>query len=276
MSALAKETYRTVFISDVHLGSRGCRADALGDFLKSMTCEHLFLVGDIVDGWRIARGGYWDEASDRVVRRVLKMARHGTAVTYIPGNHDEVLRRWIPPMNEVAGIRFERQSVHVTADGRRLLILHGDEFDGVIRYANFLAHVGDWGYDLALWANRWLNVVRRKMGYPYWSLSRWLKSNVKEAVKTMDRFEQQVAIEARSLGMDGVVCGHIHKAERREVDGILYLNCGDWVESCTALVERHDGTLEIVEWSGKVHALATEAADQEDETPKVDFSGICA
>ena len=242
----ARRRYRTVFISDVHLGTRGSRADFLLDFLRRVECERIFLVGDIVDGWRLKKSWYWTPEFDEVVRHLMRMARDGVEITYIPGNHDEMFRDWLGL--EVAGIRLAREAVHETADGRRLLIIHGDEFDGVIRYAKFLAFLGDWAYDWALTLNRWFNAARRRLGYPYWSLSQWLKRQVKEAVKAIDRFEIALAQEARRRGLDGVVCGHIHHAEMRQVQGVLYMNDGDWVESCTALVEHADGRFELIDW----------------------------
>ena len=243
----AKRRYRTVFLSDVHLGTRGCRSDFLVDFLSRIECKRLYLVGDIIDGWRLRKSWYWDHDHDEAIRLILRMARHGTDVVYIPGNHDEMLRDWLGL--EVAGVRLVKEAVHAGADGRRYLVIHGDEFDGVIRYAKFLAFLGDWAYDWALIVNRWFNEGRRRMGYPYWSLSQWLKRQVKEAVKAIDRFEAALSNEARRRGLDGVVCGHIHHAEMRQVGGVLYMNDGDWVESCTALVEHADGRFELVDWA---------------------------
>jgi UDP-2,3-diacylglucosamine pyrophosphatase LpxH len=252
MNALADRfpefSFRTVFISDTHLGTRGCRGDFLADFLSKITCERLFLVGDIVDGWRLRKSWYWDDAHDEVLRHLLAHARRGTKIVYVPGNHDEMFRSWMQFGLELAGIRFRRDAIHTTARGERLLVLHGDEFDSVVRYARFLAVLGDCGYTLALTLNRWFNALRRRLGYPYWSLSAWLKFQVKEAVKAIDRFEAAVAQEAKRRGCDGVVCGHIHHAEMREIDGVLYINDGDWVESCTALVEHADGRLELLDW----------------------------
>jgi UDP-2,3-diacylglucosamine pyrophosphatase LpxH len=242
-------TYRTVFISDTHLGTRGCRSDFLADFLRRCSCQHLFLVGDIIDGWRLRKSWYWDDSHDDVLRQILNHARHGAQVTYIPGNHDEMFRAWLNVGLEIAGIRLRKEAVHTTAAGKRLLVIHGDEFDSVVRYAKFLALLGDWAYSTALNFNRWFNALRRRLGYPYWSLSAWLKLQVKEAVKAIDRFEIALANEALHRGLDGVVCGHIHHAEMREVSGVLYLNDGDWVESCTALVEHHDGKLELIDWA---------------------------
>ena len=243
------QRYRSIFISDLHLGTKDCRSDFLADFLKQTTSEHLFLVGDIVDGWRLRKSWYWDASHDEVIRMILKKARSGTDVTYIPGNHDEMFRAWLPMGLEVAGVKLRQDAEHTTADGRRLLIMHGDEFDSVVRYAKFLALLGDQAYTAALAANRYFNAIRRRLGQPYWSLSAWLKRRVKEAVKAIDRFETALATEARRRGFDGVVCGHIHHAEMRDVNGVLYLNDGDWVESCTALVEHFDGRLELIDWA---------------------------
>ena len=254
--------YRAVFLSDVHLGTRGCRADFLADFLRRVECERLYLVGDIVDGWRLRKAWHWDAHHDEVLRLVMRHARHGTQVTYIPGNHDELFRNWMAQGLEVAGVRLLREAVHHSADGRRFLVIHGDEFDGVIRYAKLLAHLGDWAYDAALVLNRWFNAVRRRLGYPYWSLSQWLKRQVKEAVKAIDRFEEALANEARRRGLDGVICGHIHHAEMREVHGITYMNDGDWVESCTALVEHADGRFELIDWAREMRLAAAAADDQ--------------
>jgi UDP-2,3-diacylglucosamine pyrophosphatase LpxH len=245
--------YRSIFVSDTHLGTRGARCDFLADFLRRTSSQHLFLVGDIIDGWRLRKSWYWAESHDEVLRQILRHARGGTEVTYIPGNHDEMFRAWLDQIVqgglEIAGIRLRQEAVHVTADGKRLLVMHGDEFDSVVRYAKFLALLGDGAYSVALVFNRWFNSLRRRLGYPYWSLSAWLKRQVKGAVKAVDRFESALANEARRRGLDGVVCGHIHHAEMREVQGVLYINDGDWVESCTALVEHHDGRLELIDWA---------------------------
>ena len=242
-----KRRYRTVFLSDLHLGTRGCRTDFLVDFLRRVECERLFLVGDIIDGWRLRKSWYWDAAHDEVIRLILRAARNGTEVTYIPGNHDEALRPWAG--HEIAGVRLLNEAVHTGPDGRRYLVIHGDQFDSVVRYAPLIAHLGDWAYDAALAANHWFNAARRRLGYPYWSLSQWLKLQVKGAVKAIDRFETALAQEARRRGLDGVICGHIHHAEMRIVQGMVYMNDGDWVESCSALVEHGNGAFELVDWA---------------------------
>ena len=245
----SRHDYRCVFISDTHLGTRGCRGEFLADFLRQTSCDQLYLVGDIIDGWRLRKSWYWDDSHDEVLRLILRKARAGTLVTYIPGNHDEMFRSWLPMGLEIAGIKLREEAMHVTVDGKRLLVTHGDAFDSVVRYAKFLAVLGDSAYTFALVSNRWFNAVRRRLGYPYWSLSAWLKRQVKGAVKAIDRVESARASEARRRGFDGVVCGHIHHPEIREVDGVMYFNDGDWVESCTALVEHHDGRMELIDWA---------------------------
>ncbi len=238
--------YRAIWISDVHLGTRGCKAEFLLDFLKKTDSDSLYLVGDIVDGWRLKRSWYWPQAHNDVVQKLLRKARKGTRVIFVPGNHDEFAREYVE--HSFGDVQVMEHAVHETADGKTLLILHGDRFDGVVKYAKWLAHLGDWAYTLALTLNHWFNLVRRRLGYPYWSLSAYLKHKVKNAVAFIADFEAAMAEEARRFGVDGVVCGHIHHAEMRMVDGVLYCNDGDWVESCTALVEHFDGRIEIVRW----------------------------
>ena len=238
---------RTVFISDVHLGTPGCQAEALLDFLRCVECETLYLVGDIVDGWQLMRRWYWPQAHNDVVQKVLRKARKGTRVVLVPGNHDEFARRYLG--HSFGGIEVVEDAVHQTADGRRFWVMHGDLFDGVVQCAPWLAHIGDSLYTLALRLNRALNSARARLGLPYWSLSRYLKLKVKRAVSFIGDFEMAVIREAKRRGVDGVVCGHIHHAELRTVDGLTYANDGDWVESLTALVEHGDGRLEVIEWS---------------------------
>jgi UDP-2,3-diacylglucosamine pyrophosphatase LpxH len=239
--------YRTIWISDLHLGTRGAKAEFLLDFLRHTESEYLYLVGDIVDGWRLRRSWYWAQSHNDVIQKVLRKARKGTRVYYIPGNHDEWLRDYT--QLQLGGVQLLDEVVHVTADGRRLLVLHGDAFDGVVRYAKWLALLGDWAYTAALHLNHYFNLVRRRFGYPYWSLSAYLKGRVKNAVEFVSNFADAIAAEARQRGVDGIVCGHIHQAEMRDIGGVLYCNDGDWVESCTALVEHFDGHLEILHWA---------------------------
>jgi UDP-2,3-diacylglucosamine pyrophosphatase LpxH len=244
--ARASRHHRTIFISDTHLGTRGCKAELLADFLAHNSCDTLYLVGDIVDGWQLKRW-YWSKAQDRVVREILKKVDDGTRVVYVPGNHDEFLRGYVG--RSVAGIEVVLETIHETAAGKRLLVLHGDQFDGVIGCAKWLAHVGDRAYTLALKLNDGLHAVRRALGLQYWSLSAYLKRVVKNAVEYVSRYEEIVARAAAQRGVDGVMCGHIHQAEMRMIGNILYLNDGDWVESCSALVEDASGNLEILRWA---------------------------
>jgi UDP-2,3-diacylglucosamine pyrophosphatase LpxH len=239
--------HRTIFISDTHLGTRGCKAEALADFLAHNDCTTLFLVGDIVDGWQLKRRWFWTEAQSQVVAEILRKVDGGTRVIFVPGNHDEFARDYAGRL--FAGVEIINEAIHETADGKRLWVLHGDRFDGVIHFAKWLAHVGDWAYGMALRANDQLFKVRKALGLPYWSLSAFLKHKVKNAVEYISRFEEVVAQEAASRGVDGVVCGHIHHAEIRRIGGVLYLNDGDWVESCSALVEDAHGNMEILRWA---------------------------
>lgn len=244
--------YRAVFISDTHLGTKAARVDLLLDFLKSVSCEQMYLVGDIIDGWQIKRSWFWDTTHNDVIRRILKMAKHGTKVVYIPGNHDEGLRGF--EGNDLAGVTLEPETIFEGATGRRYWVLHGDQFDGVVKYAKWLAHVGDYAYVFLLKLNTFVNKLRRLLGYDYWSLSAYLKHKVKNAVEYIGKYEEAVAAEAKRRGVDGVICGHIHHAERRFFDGIEYMNDGDWVESCTALVEHENGEFEILYWADIVAA----------------------
>ena len=238
--------YRTIWISDVHLGTAGCKADFLLDFLKCTESDTLYLVGDIIDGWQLKKGWTWRQSHNDVVQKILRKARKGTRVIYVPGNHDEFARGYVE--HAFGGIEVVYEATHITADGRRLLVTHGDLFDGVIQQAKWLAHLGDSLYILILALNHWFNRARVRLGFGYWSLSQYLKHKVKNAVSFIGDFEHALVNEARRRGFDGVVCGHIHKAEIRMIDGVLYCNDGDWVESLTALVEDHAGRLEIVEW----------------------------
>jgi UDP-2,3-diacylglucosamine pyrophosphatase LpxH len=251
--------HRTIFISDTHLGTRGCKAEALADFLIHNDCETLFLVGDIVDGWQLKRRWYWTDAQSQVVNEILRKVDAGTRVIFVPGNHDEFARDYAGRF--FGGIEVINEVIHETADGKRLWVLHGDRFDGVIACAKWLAHVGDWAYGMALRWNDLLFAVRKALGLPYWSLSAWLKHKVKNAVEYISRFEEIVAREAQMRGVDGVVCGHIHHAEIRRIGDVLYLNDGDWVESCSALVEDAAGNMEILRWADPSQRHATREGD---------------
>ncbi|RPH40766.1 MAG: UDP-2,3-diacylglucosamine diphosphatase [Burkholderiales bacterium] len=255
----ATHRVRTVWISDLHLGTPGCQAGALLEFLRRVDCDTLYLVGDIIDGWQLRRSWYWPQSHNDVVQKILRKARKGTRVVFVPGNHDEFARRYVG--HSFGGVEVVEDCVHVTADGRRLWVTHGDLFDGVVQCARWLAHLGDAAYEFTLRANRWFNVARARMGLPYWSLSRYLKLKVKRAVSYVGDFEAAVAREARRRGAHGVVCGHIHHAEIRTIDGVLYCNDGDWVESLTALVELADGRLEILDFA-EAGSGRTAAADQ--------------
>ena len=247
----ARNRYRAVFISDLHLGTPGCQARALLAFLKAYPSDTLYLVGDIVDGWQLRRKWYWPQSHNDVVQKLLRRARKGGRVIFVPGNHDEFARTFVG--HHFGGIEVMDQAVHTTADGRQLWVVHGDYFDGVIQCAKWLAYLGDNLYEFTLRLNRHLNSVRARLGLPYWSLSAYLKHKVKTALNYVTDFEQAVAVEARRRGHDGVVCGHIHRAEMRHIDGTLYCNDGDWVESRTALVEHFDGHLELVHWQADDH-----------------------
>jgi UDP-2,3-diacylglucosamine pyrophosphatase LpxH len=238
--------HRTIWISDLHLGTAGCKADYLLEFLKANESDTLYLVGDIIDGWQLRKGWTWRQSHNDVVQKILRKARKGTRVIYVPGNHDEFARHYVD--HAFGGIDVVYEATHVTADGKRLLVTHGDLFDGVVTHAKWLAYLGDSAYTLALALNHWFNRVRVRLGFGYWSLSQYLKHKVKNAVSFIADYEHALVNEARRRGFDGVVCGHIHNAEIRMIDGLLYCNDGDWVESLTALVEDHAGKLEILAW----------------------------
>jgi UDP-2,3-diacylglucosamine pyrophosphatase LpxH len=244
--------YRAIFISDIHLGTRGCKADFLLDFLRWNESKHLYLVGDIIDGWQLRKGWYWPQSHNDVVQKILRKARKGTKVTYIAGNHDEALRNFLGLT--FGEIDIQDEAVHRTVDGRDLWVTHGDLFDGVVQHAKWLAYLGDSLYTLALTINHHLNQLRNRLGFSYWSLSQYLKHKVKNAVTFITEFEEVLASEARRRGYDGVVCGHIHKPEIRDVNGILYCNDGDWVESLSALVETNTGELKLIHWPYRSYA----------------------
>ena len=245
-------SFRTIWISDVHLGTPGCQANYLLDFLKTHESETLYLVGDILDGWHLKKGWYWPQTHNDVVQKILRKGRKGTRVVFIPGNHDESVRQFIGL--SFGEIEVHEDAIHTLANGKRLWVTHGDLFDGVMQHARWLAYVGDSAYTVILKLNRWFNAIRVRMGLPYWSLSQYLKHQVKNAVNFISAFEHVMTEEARRRDCDGVVCGHIHKAEIREINGMLYANDGDWVESLTALVEDFDGNLKIIHWNRRVEA----------------------
>lgn len=244
---MATITYRSIFISDVHLGTKSCQAEKLLDFLKSCESEKLYLVGDIVDCWYMTKNLYWPQSHNDVIQKILRKGRKGTEVIYIPGNHDEIIRNFTDQF--LGNIILVDQYTHIDCRGKPLLVIHGDQFDVVIRKAKWLAHLGSWAYDLAISTNGIVNWFRRIMRLPYWSLSAWAKQQVKSAVNFVGEYETTLANYARTQDAKGIICGHIHSANITNFDGIAYMNCGDWVESCTALVETMQGEWKIVRWS---------------------------
>lgn len=247
---MIKKTYRSIFISDVHLGSKDCKADQLNNFLKHNTCETLYLVGDIIDAWKIQQNRLrWKQSHTNVVRRILGHAKRGTRVVYVVGNHDEFIRPLLPYSVSFGQVELRNQVEHIGADQKRYLVVHGDLFDGITRLAPWLSFLGDRAYDVILNLNGKFNWIRRKFGFGYWSLSQYLKQRVKRAVDFMFQYERNITNYARKRGYDGVIAGHIHHAEIKSIDGIIYMNDGDWVESCSALVEHYDGRWEIVVWT---------------------------
>jgi len=249
---------RSVFISDVHLGFKGCSAELLLDFLHNVEMDTLFLVGDIVDVWSMKKTMFWPQAHNNVVRTILGKAKRGTKVIFVPGNHDEVFREFDGAV--FGNLEIHREYVHVAADGRRMLVLHGDEFDSVVKFSPWLAKLGSSIYDVLLAANPYIHWFRRKLDLPHWSLSAYLKNKTKSALQYIGSFEESVAQAAIKRGVDTVVCGHIHRAEMRDINGIRYCNDGDWVESCTALVEDMNGQLRIIDWPKLKETLEVPAA----------------
>lgn len=252
---------RSVWISDVHLGFRGCQAEKLLDFLHSIETEYLYLVGDIVDFWSLQKSSYWPQQHTNVFRSILGKAKHGTKVIYVPGNHDEVMR-------EYSGYLFGNVEVHLdyeheTADGKKLLILHGDEFDTIVKHSQMIAKLGSWAYDMLLQLNQYVNIFRKIFKRDYWSLAKYLKLKVKNAVNYIGSFETALAHLARDRQVDGVVCGHIHHAEIRHINDILYCNDGDWVESCSSMIEHDDGSLELIYWNEDYKRTLTPLSDAE-------------
>lgn len=238
--------YRTLFLSDLHLGTRAAQAELLLDFLKYHDAETIYLVGDIVDGWRLKKGWYWPQAHNDVVQKFLRKVRKGVRVIYIPGNHDEFARNYTGLT--FGGIEVVSEALHKTADDKKIIVMHGDQFDIVVCNARWLAYLGDWAYRVAISTNTWVNTARRLSGMGYWSLSAWAKMKVKNAVNFIGDFEKTLALEAKRKNADGVICGHIHHATIKQIDGALYINTGDFVESCSAVVEHQDGHFEIIYW----------------------------
>ena len=251
---------RSIFLSDIHLGTRACQAGRLLSFLRQYDSEHLYLVGDIIDFWAMNRGIHWSREQNTFVQKVLKRARHGTRVIFIPGNHDESLREYAGTY--FGDIQLVQEHIHETADGKRFAVLHGDEFDQVTRHHRWVAVLGDVAYNLLVRINTWLSFARRTLGIAgYWSLAGYAKRKVKGALSFIYDFEDSVMRGARDRGLDGVICGHIHSAALRRIDGLTYMNCGDWVDSCTAIVEHHDGRMELVDWITEPSLDSTEESD---------------
>jgi UDP-2,3-diacylglucosamine pyrophosphatase LpxH len=238
--------YRSIWVSDLHLGSKSSRPDCLLDFFRHHSSDHLYLVGDMIDGWRLKKTWFWDQLHNDVIQKILRQARKGTKVFYIPGNHDQFARDHVGL--RMGEIEICRTCEHTTADGRKLLVMHGDEFDSIVTHAKWLAALGSSAYEFSIFLNRWMNVIREKLGLPYWSISNYLKHRVKNATQFIDNYEHAIAEEAKRHQADGVICGHIHRADIKNIEGVEYFNTGDWVESCTALVEHFDGSMELIEW----------------------------
>lgn len=259
-SETPERRYRTLFLSDLHLGAKAAQAHLLLDFLRHNDADTIYLVGDIVDGWKLRKGWHWPQAHNDVVQKMMRKARKGARVIYVPGNHDEFARDYVGLT--FGGIEVAQEAIHETADGRRMLVIHGDQFDIVVCNARWLAYLGDWAYELAISANTLVNRFRRLFGVGYWSLSAWAKMKVKNAVNFIGDYEATLAAEAARRGVDGVICGHIHHATIRPIGDVLYVNTGDFVESCTAVAEHPDGSLEVLHWrtTAEERTAAREAA----------------
>lgn len=249
LRASEKPVHRTIFLSDIHLGTRGCQAALVEDFLRAHSAETYYLIGDIFDGWRLSRGWHWPETHNEVVRAILNKSQSGARVVYVPGNHDEVMRNYCGV--HFGGIEVLESDIFVSAKGERFLVTHGDEFDTVVTNARWLAILGDNIYALLIWLNPKVNAIRRLWSPRYWSLSKWAKHQVKQAVNFIGKYEEVLSESARQKGCDGVICGHIHHASIRMVGNIKYVNTGDWVESCTAVIEDHEGNMRLVDWESK-------------------------
>lgn len=253
-----KVKVKSIFISDVHLGFPGCSAKYLLDFLRNSECEKIYLVGDIIDFLHMRKKMYWPQEHNDVIRTILGKAKHGTQVIYVPGNHDEIIR--LHDETVLGNVLVKNEIIHETADGKRFLVLHGDQFDSVVKHSPLLILAGSKLYGWLLKANRVVSYIRFQLGLPYWSLAAALKHKVKGAVNYISNFEMAVSYMAKQKNVDGMICGHIHRAEIRKIDDVLYCNCGDWVESCTALIENHDGSLEILNWTEQYESVKKLAA----------------
>ena len=242
--------FKTIFISDLHLGSRGCNADFICDFLKNHTSDRLYLVGDIIDGWRLSKNVYWPQEHSNVIRRILTASKRGTKVYYTLGNHDEVLRKWLDCDLRFGRIKISNQEDYISSDGKKYLVIHGDIFDALMHFqgGKYMMKIGGWVYDVLISLNHYYNVIRRMMGLKYWSLSAYLKANTKKAVNFISKYEDSMSDYAHAHGYDGVICGHIHQLSMKNINGIEYLNCGDWVESYTGIVETVDGEWKAFKW----------------------------
>lgn len=264
------QSYRTLWISDVHLGTKDCQATHLNDFLKHHRADKIYLVGDIIDGWKMRSGIYWKKDFTRVLRRLLTLSKKGTQIDYITGNHDEFLRRFAN--NRFDNIHLHNRVTHTTADGRKLLVIHGDQFDNVTRCSHLLRFLGDKGYDLLMATNRICNTFRAKYGRGYWSLAGFLKQHIPRAQMYIQEYEQAVAHAAEKQGFDGVVCGHIHHAANKRIGEIDYYNTGDWVESCSALAEDEDGTIHLLRWRKDDSDSQQEGLSENEEEDDLDLS----
>ena len=240
--------YRSIFISDIHLGTHGSKAAQLCSFLKANDAENLILVGDIIDGWRLKERWYWPQEHSNVIRRILTAAKRQTSVHYILGNHDEQFRHWIKDIGKIGEIHLANRMDYMGLDGKNYLVVHGDMFDTLMHGGTFIIHLGDKIYDILIRLNQVLAWIRSKLNLPYWSFSKWIKHNTERAVQYIGSYEQHLAAYCVQKGYDGVICGHIHAAEIKNIEGVIYMNDGDWVESCTALVENHDSSWEIIHW----------------------------
>lgn len=264
--SLSPNAYRSIFISDVHLGTKDCNAEYLSDFLKTIQCERLYLVGDIVDLWNMRNSVYWPQSHNEVIRTILKLSKNGTKVFLVPGNHDELLRDFVD--HSFGNIEIHKRIVHKTPDNRKFLVLHGDEFDRVVACNKLMSLIGDFAYDGLLFSNRIINIIRKKNGLNYWSLANYIKSKVKNAISYIEKFEDAVTRAAKHDRMDGVICGHIHHAEIKQLNDVVYCNTGDWVESCTAIAESFSGELKLVHWTEQKSYLKSDKAFKETRLKK--------